>query len=194
MITAALRLDALSVRDLVTGSIARDGVVLTWDKLVRPVFHDITLRQGHSGKFIDVEHLLSQGVTEALANVPRPSAGGPARALLSCAEDEQHTLPMDALSAALAERDIASINLGARLPTAALCDAARRTGPALAVIWSHAAVTADPGQLVTLARMSIRPLMIAAVGPGWSAPLPPGVWSPRSLAGAVRLAASIVAT
>jgi hypothetical protein len=108
--------------------------------------------------------------------------------LLSCADEEQHTLPMEALAAALAEAGVASRLLGARVPARSLADAVNRTGPAAVVVWSQLSGTADPDQLTQLLVGPNRPLVVAAAGPGWSSrELPPEIPVLGSLTEAVRI-------
>ena len=181
---AAARLDVGAMREIMSRSIAENGVVSTWDRVVRPVLAGIGSRGG-----IEVEHLFSRTTTEVLAAVPRPPAGDPPRILLACADEEQHSLPLEALAAALAAEGVPSRLLGARVPPAALGEAVARTGPDVVMIWSHAAATADVTQLTALRSTPRRPLSILAGGPGWTASaLPAGVVAPGSLAEAVRLA------
>jgi hypothetical protein len=83
---------------------------------------------------------------------------------------------MEALAAALAERDVASRMLGARMPTDALREALVRTGPAAVLIWAHSPATADYEQLAAACRTRPRPAVLAACGPGWTpGSLPDGV-------------------
>jgi hypothetical protein len=96
--------------------------------------------------------------------------------LLGCAPSEQHSLPLEALAAALAERGVASRMLGARVPTNALRDALTRTGPAAALVWAHAPATADYDQIAEATGTPPRPAIVAACGPGWDpGSLPDGV-------------------
>lgn len=179
---AAFRLDATAVRETVSRHLTAHGVLTTWDDLLRPALTGVGDRHAASGLHIEVEHLLSRCAVEALAAVPRPAAP-PAPVLLACADDEQHSLPLEALAAALAERGLAVRMLGARVPPHALAAAVRRTGPALVMVWSHAAATGDPAQLHRLLATGV---LVAAAGPGWPVP-PPGVLSPGSLEEAIAL-------
>ncbi|WFE63328.1 MerR family transcriptional regulator [Micromonospora sp. WMMD714] len=190
---AAMRLDAAAIGDTISHALATDGVVATWDGLLRPVLAGIGERHVATAGLIDVEHLVSRCVSEAFAAVARSGrATGPARILLSCADEEQHTLPLEALAAALAEAGVAYRMLGARVPVAALVEAVNRTGPAAVVVWSHTRPTADPGQLSALLAVPRRPLLVLAAGPGWRADtLPAGVVRPVDLAEAVSLALAV---
>ncbi|GLZ81468.1 transcriptional regulator [Actinorhabdospora filicis] len=182
LIAAAFRLDVTAVRETLARHLAVHGVPATWDGLLRPALTGVGDRHAATGRHVEVEHLLSRCAGEALAAVPRPTAP-PAPVLLACADDEQHSLPLEALAAALAERGLSVRMLGARVPPEALAAAVARTGPALVIVWSHAAATGDPAQL---ARLQASGVLVAAAGPGWPAP-PPGVLTPASLEEAMTL-------
>ena len=191
---AAIRLDVGAMREIIARAVERDGVVSAWDQVIRPVLVGIGERHMATHRLVEVEHLFSRTVTEVLAAVPRP-AGGPPRVLLACADEEQHSLPLEAMAAALAENGTACRLLGARVPPAALADAVDRTGPAVVMVWSHTPETADVGQLHALRDAPRRPVVILAGGPGWHRDnLPSGVVAPSSLAEAVRLTAPVERT
>ncbi|MGW5669974.1 MerR family transcriptional regulator [Micromonospora sp. NPDC003776] len=190
---AAMRLDAAAIGDTIADALATDGVVATWDGLVRPVLVGIGERHAATAGLIEVEHLMSRCVSEALVAMARAHpTTGPARILLSCADEEQHSLPLEALGAALAEAGVSYRMLGARVPEPALVEAVNRTGPAAVVLWSHTRSTADPHQLSALLAAPRRPLLVLAAGPGWRADtLPAGVVRPVDLTEAVSLALAV---
>jgi DNA-binding transcriptional MerR regulator len=182
---AAMRLDVATMSSVITRMIGERGVLHTWDHLLRPVLAGVGDRHAGSGALVEVEHLLSRTISDALAAVPRP-AGAPApRTLLACADEEQHSLPLEALAAALAERGHRSLLLGARVPPRALAAVVARLGPTVVMLWSQAPATASMEQLGGLRGTPL----VAAAGPGWpSAGLPPSVARPASLGEAVDLA------
>ncbi|MFG3711009.1 MerR family transcriptional regulator [Micromonospora sp. NPDC047730] len=190
---AAMRLDSVAISEAIAHAVEADGVVATWDGLLRPVLVGIGERHAATAGLIEVEHLVSRCVSEAFAAVARAGAPtGPPRVLLSCADEEQHSLPLEALAAALAEAGVGYRMLGARVPAAALVEAVNRTGPAAVVVWSHAPATADPAQLTALLAAPRRPLLVLAAGPGWPADsLPAGVVRPLDLTEAVSLALAV---
>ncbi|MEU3452610.1 MerR family transcriptional regulator [Micromonospora sp. NPDC006766] len=190
---AAMRLDSTAIGETIAHALAADGVVATWDGLLRPVLAGIGERHAATATLIEVEHLMSRCVSEAFAAATRAHpAAGPARILLSCADEEQHTLPLEALAAALAEAGVSYRMLGARVPVPALIEAVTRTGPAAVVLWSHTPATAGPHQLSALLAAPRRPLLVLAAGPGWRADtLPAGVVRPVDLAGAVSLVMAV---
>ncbi len=139
-----------------------------------------------------MEHLLSTQLLAALAvRVGRLAEPLNARTvLLACADDEEHSLPLYALAAALAERGVRTTMLGARTPPPALADAISRIGPAAAFIWSQTAATGDPAKLEGLARQR-PPLRLFTAGPGWQG-TPAGGGAVGSLSEAVQHASEAV--
>jgi DNA-binding transcriptional MerR regulator len=190
---AAMRLDAAAIRDLLEDAVAGRGVVGTWENVVMPVLIGIGERYEATRAFIEVEHLTSRCVTEVFGAIPRPSSRQDPKVLLSCADEEQHTLPLEALAAALAEAGTASRLLGARVPPDALAEAVARTGPSVVVVWSQLPRTADAGQLTRLLVGPGRPLVVAAAGPGWHhRDLPPEIAVLGSLNEALRVVLATV--
>lgn len=182
----AIRLDAPAVLDLLDAAIARDGVVATWQELIEPALRAVGRKWTEtSGRYVEVEHLLSWCATVALHRVrPAASAGAPSTApepptvparcvLLACAPDEWHSLPLEALAAALAERAVSTRMLGPAVPEAAVLQAARRTGPAVLVLWSQTAHTGSAALLARLAEAC--PCPVLAAGPGWTRQMVAGI-------------------
>jgi MerR family transcriptional regulator, light-induced transcriptional regulator len=183
---AATRLDAPAMRDILEMVVADHGVIEAWNEVAMPVLIGIGERYEATQRFIEVEHLLSRTVTQVLGAVPRPGGTASPRVLLAAVDEEQHTLPLEALAAALAEAGVPSRLLGARVPPDALAEAIARTGPAVVVLWSQTPATADLTQLTRVAASARPPLLTAAAGPGWQAPMPPGVAQLTDLPEAVK--------
>ncbi|MFJ3922037.1 MerR family transcriptional regulator [Streptomyces sp. NPDC090022] len=200
---AAVRLDAPAVEELVAAAFAGRGLVAGWEQVVAPTLHAVGRRWATVGEsYVEVEHLLSWHVSSALHRL-RPVAGA-ARTppvLVACVPGEQHSLPVEALTAALGERDVPALMFGAALPVAALHDAVRRTGPRAVVLWSQTRATADPALLASLSAVAWgprgargRPALLLA-GPGWgSAPLPPGARRLHALGSALAVVEALVTT
>jgi MerR family transcriptional regulator, light-induced transcriptional regulator len=186
---AALALDPAELDRILQAALA-DGVVTAWTTTIGPALDDLGHQHARAGRYIAAEHLLSTATSIALARVPRPRHRP--HVLLACTATEQHSLPLEALAAALAERDIAARQLGARVPTPALTDAIGRTGPTSVAIWAHAPHTADTDQLTAVLAMRPRPAAVLACGPGWSVDdLPAAVAAPASLEDALKLVAGL---
>ncbi|AEV81151.1 ycgE-like transcriptional regulator [Actinoplanes sp. SE50] len=186
---AAMRLDVRGMRDILCSTLHDRGVIPAWTEVMVPALAAIGDRYEATRRFVEVEHLLSRAVTEILASVPHP-AGSP-RVLLAAADEEQHTLPLEALAAALAEGGVPSRLFGARVPSQALLDAIARTGPAAVVLWSQRPATGIVTQLTRVRDIPHPPLVIAAAGPGWPHDLPSGITRLTGLTEAVHLLATV---
>lgn len=165
---ASMGLDAAAVADDLARGVAADGVEVTWESLLLPVLVAIGDRWAATGDGVDVEHLLSacaSGVfRQYAAAVPDPVNVRPV--LLACAAGELHSLPLDVLAAALAERRIATRLLGAAVPVRAMASAVRRIGPGALVLWSQLRATASLAQLAAVPATR-PPVAVIAGGPGW---------------------------
>ncbi|MEU6730715.1 MerR family transcriptional regulator [Nonomuraea wenchangensis] len=176
LVRAAFVLDSHAVTRLLESSLAAHGVRPTWERLVLPAFDAVCRRQDDSGAGIDVEHLLSDRILAALHGhaLRQAAPAGRRSVLLACAEDEQHTLPVHALSAALAEEGVETRVLGARTPYAALAHAMRRLHPAAVFVWSQQELTGATAPLAALPRLRPAARLIVG-GRGWREALPEGV-------------------
>ncbi|HSA48818.1 MAG TPA: MerR family transcriptional regulator [Yinghuangia sp.] len=184
---AAMRLDSDAVNDALDRAVTEFGVPTAWEELIQPVLYGMgrkwesQLNGPGSNKYVEVEHLLSECVLSALHRAVGRSrnsvagADGPLGArgvLLACTAAELHTLPLHALTAALAELGVPTRMFGASLPFDALLRAVDRTRPAAVVLWSQHPETEDPAALEELGGSSATTVL--AGGPGWSIPLPHG--------------------
>ncbi|MGH3123874.1 MAG: B12-binding domain-containing protein, partial [Streptosporangiaceae bacterium] len=165
---AALALDEQRISETIRAALSRDGSVRTWEELLVPVLSGLGNRFEHTGTCVEAEHLLSGAVIAAFS---RRAADLPGQVqhravLLASAEGDQHSLPLHALAAALAERGIGSRVLGPDLPYFALAAAVRRTGPGVVFLWSQVAATGDPAVLPDLSPRRPGARLILG-GPGW---------------------------
>lgn len=172
---AAVRLDAPAVEDLLAAVLADLGPVTAWEEVIAPTLHAVGRKWASAGeRYVEVEHLLSWYVSAALHRIrPAPEPRSAPPVLLACAPGEQHSLPMEALAAALGERALPVRMFGAALPADALCEAVRRTGPRAVVLWAQSRTTADTALATSVAGIEWGPrgarghsaLLLA--GPGW---------------------------
>jgi hypothetical protein len=166
---AAMALDAAACSGLLTASLARRGVLTSWQDMVLPVLTGVGDRWRATGRGVEVEHLLTECVEDALRAVTR-RIGQPrntAPVLLAAPEPEAHDLPLHALAAALAERSVAVRMFGAGIPVSALADAVGRTGAGVVFLWAQGARRRlDPAALSALPELRPRPLVVLG-GPGW---------------------------
>ncbi|WP_157597110.1 MerR family transcriptional regulator [Streptacidiphilus rugosus] len=193
LIRAADRLDAPAVQELLSAALDHWGVEGAWENVIAPALRAAGRRWTALGEtYVEVEHLLSWHVAAELrrhaAVVPRR---GPV-VLLAATPGEEHTLPLDAVAAALAARGVAFRMLGAAVPPLALAQAYRRLGPAAVLLWSQSRATAGPQLAADLMGLPLgvagarhTPLLLLG-GPGWrSVTGPPSSLRPASLRAAV---------
>jgi DNA-binding transcriptional MerR regulator len=185
-LAAAKRLDEPMMSDLAEKLIADHGVVSAWEDVFVPSLVELGELVAGTGQGVEIEHLASGSVLFALRGIPRASTPGVLAALLACAPDEQHWLPLEALGAALSEQGCMWRNLGARVPAEALFDAVTRLRPAVALVWAH---RPDLALRVPLEELGARPgTVLAVAGSGWDdLALPSSVHRPATLSEAIRL-------
>ena len=183
---AAMSLDAASVTATIRRSLRDVGVASTWHGLVGPVLHAVGERWEATGEGVEVEHLLAESALAALRGSSAEVHGAP-QVLLACAPDDYHALPLHVLAAALAERGIATRNLGGAVPGDALADAVVRVGPAVLFLWSSLRGTGDPAQLADVP-VTVPAASILVGGAGWwLEELPPRATYSRDVPHAVEL-------
>ncbi|MER8232796.1 cobalamin B12-binding domain-containing protein [Streptomyces sp. NPDC094049] len=191
---AAVRLDSRALDSLLESAIARHGLVTAWEEVVAPALHAAGRSWETSGdRYVEVEHLLSWHVSTALRRMAPRGPGGPLPAatphvLLACVPNEQHTLPLEALAAGLAELGLPARMFGAAVPPEALDRAVRRTGPAAVVLWAQARSTANHplARHVAATSWGVRGARsrttVLLAGPGWAGQTPgPGMLRPGGL-------------
>lgn len=193
---AAVRLDAPAVQDLLDDAVASHSLITAWQEVMVPTLHAVGRKWEEAGdRYVEVEHLLSWHVSRTLhrsatapvVEAPPSSPAANTPLVLACVPGEQHSLPLEALSAALGELGVPQRMFGAAVPVEAVAAAVRRTGPAVVVLWAQARSTAS----VPLARHIAdtrwgvrgargRPVVMLG-GPGWAGPAVRGALRPTSL-------------
>ena len=190
---AADSLDSVACREIINSSLEQRGVVWTWESLIAPLLVDLGERWHATGRGVEVGHALTQVIEFCLGTVAgqvsTPINVRPV--LLAAAPDELHALTLNALAAALAERQIEVVMLGQRVPSDALFAAVQRLGPSVVFVWSQAAATGHPAHLADLRKIRPAPALVAG-GPGWPESMPPGVIRVLHLAEAVSKISRIV--
>jgi len=182
---AAHALDTKACADIVAESVERRGVIWTWDNLLVPVLTAVGQQWQETGRGIDVEHALSESIQTAFTKVAADIVApvNERAVIVASAPEDQHSIPLHAVAAALAERGIVSRVLGSKLPTAALQQAVGRIGPAAVFLWAQIPGTADATEATRLPVM--RPgTSIVLGGAGWFGQMPPGAVHAHSLSDA----------
>ncbi|MFB6556411.1 MerR family transcriptional regulator [Streptomyces sp. NPDC056405] len=191
---AALCLDAAALDELLLAAIAEHGLVAAWTEVIVPTLQAVGREWETSGeKYVEVEHFLSWHVPGALRRTtPNTVADRPgATTLLACVPGENHTLPLEVLSAALTERGVPVRMFGGALPVESLVAAVRRTGPAAVGLWAQSRGTASRplAQHVAAMQWGVRGARrgpaVLTLGPGWARQTVAGLARPSGLAEAV---------
>jgi MerR family transcriptional regulator, light-induced transcriptional regulator len=185
LLSAAFELDLGTVGRLLDRRMRHFGVLDTWNEFVRPAFAAIEMRQAEGEGCIDVEHALSWSVLRSLHRLPIAAAEASESIILACTAGEAHSLPLEALRAALGERGRGALMLGADVPPAALTDAIERRSPHVSVVlWSQTGQTAD---ITTAKELIGADAQLLVGGPGWaSARLPKAAVRVDSLSAALQ--------
>ena len=171
---SSLALDVRAAAELISEAIEANGVVWTWDDLLLPTMAAFGDTWSRSGLGVETEHALSEVVSAAFSRTTYAATKhlNDRPILLASAPNEQHTLPLEAIAAALAELGVGTRFLGARVPFDSLMLAVRRTGPRAVILWSSIHNAVDLSAIST-----IRPAPRWAIGgPGWSTS-PPAGWA-----------------
>ncbi|WP_244789836.1 MerR family transcriptional regulator [Streptomyces sp. BJ20] len=192
---AALRLDAAALDRMLLDAIREHGLVAAWTEVIVPTLQAVGRKWESSGeRYVEVEHFLSWHVSGALRRAaPDTAPDRPgASVVLACVPGDNHTLALEVLSAALAERGIPVRMFGGALPVESLIAAVRRTGPAAVALWAQSRTTASRPLAQHVAAMewgvrgARRSPLVLTLGPGWSGRPAPGTARPHGLADAVQ--------
>ncbi|MFE4676163.1 MerR family transcriptional regulator [Streptomyces sp. NPDC056721] len=198
---AALRLESVAIQEQLNTFVQEHGVVAAWEELMMPTLHAVGRKWESSGdRYVEVEHLLSWHVSTALRNAQLLLGPGEARkasppVLLACVPGEQHTLPLEAVHAALLQRGRPVRMLGAAVPAEALIAAVLRTGPAAVVLWSQTRSLASTPLALHLLGMgwgvngARQQAALVLAGPGWRGGRIEGAAQPQGLREAIALLA-----
>ncbi|MFF5992651.1 MerR family transcriptional regulator [Prauserella flavalba] len=153
---------------LLDESLAAKGVEGTWRDVAAPVLRTLGRRWERGRECFAVEWALTTEISAALDRYVRPrgSARGGAGVLLAPCPDEQHTLPLEVLRAALCEREVPVVFTGLPSGGVLTLDLASRLDPRGVVLWSMTVATADPALLRGLRE---RGAAVTLAGPGWEA-------------------------
>lgn len=199
---AALRLDATALQQLLAGAIEEHGLVAAWTEVIMPTLQAVGRKWESSGeRYVEVEHFLSWHVSGALRRSAPPDVADRSDAvtLLACVPGENHTLPLEVLAAALAERSVPVRMFGGAVPAESLVAAVRRTGPSAVCLWAQSRTTASwpLAQHVSAMEWGMRGARrrpaVLTLGPGWAGRTAPGLLPrPTGLAEAVAAVESLM--
>ncbi|MET7686278.1 MerR family transcriptional regulator [Streptomyces sp. NPDC005423] len=196
---AGVRLDGRAVQEQLTAAVRTHGLIAAWEEVMVPALRAVGRKWQSSGdRYVEVEHLLSWHISATLRHLyvtsaSRERSSGDSPVLLACLPGEQHTLPIEALNAALAEAGVPALMLGGAVPAEAVIAAVARVGPAAVVLWSQSRSTASLplAQHIAGTRWGVRGArtqsLVLLCGPGWGRHSGPGLLRPAGLRDTVRL-------
>lgn len=165
----AFAMDRGLVESEISEVIGTLGVGDAWSNVLVPLLKAIGEDWAKSGKGIEVEHMLSEIIVRAFAEVSRTARQpiNSAPVLLACVGEEIHSLAINALAACLAQDAIAVQYLGARTPQVAINETVRRSAPPAIFLWAQLASNANRAFIDELPAVRPAPRVILG-GPGWS--------------------------
>ena len=166
---ALLAFDITFVEETLRHELDLHGVEMTWHEIIVPTLIAIGEAWQSSGKGIEIEHafteVLKKILRERSLNIKTTVNANPV--ILASIGEEQHSLPLHALEAALSEMGIRTHFLGARTPFEAIAATLPRIAPPAIFLWATFAQNARPEYFQDLP--SIRPTpRILLGGPGWA--------------------------
>lgn len=168
IIRAAKSLDRNFVEGLLRKEISQYGVIDSWHEVMVPVLIIVGDIWAQTGEGIEVEHLLSESITNVFRDLARDikSPINPRPVLLASVGEELHCLALHALNAALAEINIECHLMGARTPLAAISTVVTRSAPPAVFLWAQLAKNGDPIFFENIPKIRPAPRIVLG-GPGW---------------------------
>ena len=146
------------------------GVEITWQEVIVPNLISVGEIWEESGQGIEIEHAFSE-ILKRIFQERSIESQTPLNAhpvVLAAIGQEQHSIPLHALEAALCERGIKTYFLGARTPIEAVAATITRIAPPAVFLWALLPENADPEFYRDLPNVRPAPRIILG-GPGWEA-------------------------
>ena len=168
IVKAAQSLDRNFVDALLRQEISQCGVIDSWHEVMVPVLIIVGDIWAKTGEGIEVEHLLSESITNVFREFARQieSPINPRPVVLASVGEEVHSLALYALNAALAEINIDCHVMGARTPLEALSKVVNRSAPPAIFLWAQLAKNGDPIYFKNIPDIRPAPRVVLG-GPGW---------------------------
>ncbi|WP_293782951.1 MerR family transcriptional regulator [uncultured Aeromicrobium sp.] len=169
-VQATYRFDGRELARLATTTLRELSTVEAWEHVFVPALVTIGEHwaEGHLG--VEGEHLASSVLSSALRAHARrqslPALERPATVVLASAEEDQHALPVIALDSALSEHGLAALELGPRLPAAALRSLLETMRPQVIFLWASLQRPPRDPMREVLEKVDNDTLVVLG-GPGW---------------------------
>jgi DNA-binding transcriptional MerR regulator len=162
--------DVAFVEECLRSEIEQHGVEITWHQIIVPTLTGVGEAWEKSGKGIEVEHLFTEILKKLLRERTANADAAPVNSnpvILASIGEEQHSLPLHALEATLAEFGIKTHFLGVRTPAEAIAAIIPRVAPPAIFLWATFAQNARPEYFQSLPAIRPAPRILLG-GPGWS--------------------------
>lgn len=163
--------DVAFIEECLRSEIKQHGVEVTWHQVIVPTLIGVGEAWEKSGKGIEIEHLFTEVLKRLFREQTAKSKAKPVNSnpvILASIGEEQHSLPLHALEAALAEVGIKTHFLGVRTPAEAIAAILPRVAPPAIFLWATFSQNARPEYFQTLPAIRPAPRILLG-GPGWSA-------------------------
>ena len=162
--------DIAFVEETLRAELDIHGVEEAWHEIIVPVLIEIGEDWKATGIGVEIEHAFS----EVLKKVFRERSAASAKpknehpVILAAVGEEQHSLPLHALEAALCELGIKCHMLGARTPFEAIAATVTRLAPPAVFLFALLPTNANPDFYRNLPLVRPAPRILLG-GPGWEA-------------------------
>ena len=160
--------DIAFVEETLRSELDEHGVEVAWHEIIVPTLISIGESWEESGSGIEIEHAFTETLKkvfrERSAACEAPVNGHPV--VIAAVGEEQHSLPLHALEAALCELGIKTHFLGARTPFEAIAATVSRLAPPAVFLWALLPANANPDYFKNLPQVRPAPRIILG-GPGW---------------------------
>ena len=163
--------DVAFVEECLRSEIEQHGIEITWHQIIVPTLTGVGEAWEKSGKGIEVEHLFTEILKKLFRERTANADAAPVNSnpvILASIGEEQHSLPLHALEATLAEFGIKTHFLGVRTPAEAIAAIVPRVAPPAIFLWATFSQNARPEYFQSLPAIRPAPRILLG-GPGWSA-------------------------
>ncbi|KQY60386.1 hypothetical protein ASD11_13125 [Aeromicrobium sp. Root495] len=194
VVRAGRVLDARRIRAMLHELVDARGVGGSWDEYLVPMLRRLGEDWACGSLGVESEHLVSDVLLTMLRTRVETLVPGdaPPSIMMASAEDDQHSLPVVALQAALAERGIEAHVFGQRLPAAALATVVARTQPQAVFVWASMPRPTGDRLHRVLTALSAQARIVLG-GPGWEHTTIPQARHARDLSSALAALAAEIA-
>lgn len=160
--------DLAFVEETLRSELDEHGVEIAWHEIIVPTLIAIGESWEETGQGIEIEHAFSETLKKVFRErstaCEAPVNGHPV--VIAAVGEEQHSLPLHALEAALCELGIKTHFLGARTPFEAIAATVSKLAPPAVFLWALLPQNANTDFYKNLPQIRPAPRILLG-GPGW---------------------------